>query len=387
MVARKRAGKRKKRSRAEKNHAILKAQVNEPVWDPSVDANTQLGNLLNWYSYNKNWDDSTLYFIQYFKSVGKPAEEIRLIDKLPRYSIPVSMGWLARIITLSPDEKYPTGYFERLSDTYVDVLREAKKCSHEKKSNRRKKTKKKSNVQQAIKEQANMFMGEIEGWLDEFMENNYKSDISPLQWMKENDVKYPQAKMIADNYRSGILEELKLVKAKKDEQLNEAYDYLKIRQLNRYIKFVQLIVDDAEQWYDISKKISRANRKPRTRKPKPPIKQIAKLKYQREYENLKSINPIKIVGATRLVVYNTKYRILGVYICSNNHGFQVKGCTLQNFDEEKSFAKKIRKPVEVFPKVMDSGRIALRNLMNDIRAKERRLTGRINGDTILLRVL
>jgi hypothetical protein len=86
-------------------------------------------------------------------------------------------------------------------------------------------------------------------------------------------------------------------------------------------------------------------------------------------------------------VYNTKYRTLGVYVCNNSHGFAVKGCTILNYDASESLCKKLRKPEDVLPKVLEAGKVALRKILPTVRSKEKKLTGRINGDTILLKVV
>ena len=48
---------------------------------------------------------------------------------------------------------------------------------------------------------------------------------------------------------------------------------------------------------------------------------------------------------------------------------------------------KLRKPEKILDKVLNDGKVSLRKLMPSIRTKEKKLTGRINKDTILLRVL
>src|SRR5690606_4676088 len=109
------------------------------------------------------------------------------------------------------------------------------------------------------------------------------------------------------------------------------------------------------------------NRKPRRIKKKSPAKQIARIKYLKEHENLKSVNPLDIIGASQLWVYNVKYRNLGVYHCPNAHGFEMKGTTLLNFDEKTSVSKKLRKPEEIIPTVLEGGKVQLRKVLDNIR--------------------
>ena len=102
---------------------------------------------------------------------------------------------------------------------------------------------------------------------------------------------------------------------------------------------------------------------------------------------MKSISPTEIVGAGQLWVFNTKTRKIGVYHAQDAGGLTMKGTTIQSFDESKSIQKKLRKPEKDLLNILQSGKVALRNFMSNVRAKESKLTGRLNADTILLRAV
>jgi len=50
-------------------------------------------------------------------------------------------------------------------------------------------------------------------------------------------------------------------------------------------------------------------------------------------------------------------------------------------------AKKLRKPDKVLAIVTQGGKVALRSVLDDVKAVASPLTGRVNGDTILVRVV
>jgi hypothetical protein len=100
-----------------------------------------------------------------------------------------------------------------------------------------------------------------------------------------------------------------------------------------------------------------------------------------------SINPADILGASQLWIFNTKTRKLGCYFSIDSSGLSVKGTTLLNFDETKSIQKTVRKPEVVLPSVVSVGKVALRKTLTDINAVDQAMSGRINADTILLRVI
>ena len=52
-----------------------------------------------------------------------------------------------------------------------------------------------------------------------------------------------------------------------------------------------------------------------------------------------------------------------------------------------SITKKLRKPREVLPQVLNEGKVGLRGIMKELTTTEMKANGRINADTILLRVL
>ena len=230
-------------------------------------------------------------------------------------------------------------------------------------------------------------MGELNGEVDDFIASGCTKQFSMYEWLKANDVKHAQAKNIAAYYEKDVLPELLEAFEEKCDQLAEAYSFLTKPKLKLFIQFVENVITDCNKWGDVAKHISMTNKAPRKKRTKPAAKQIEKLQYLKEHGDLKSVYPTQIVGATQLWVYNVKYKTLGVYVCDNAHGFAVKGCTILNYNPGESVCKTLRKPEEVIPKVLDSGKVALRKILGSIRTKEKKLTGRINKDTILLKVL
>jgi hypothetical protein len=58
-----------------------------------------------------------------------------------------------------------------------------------------------------------------------------------------------------------------------------------------------------------------------------------------------------------------------------------------NYTESKSVQKKLRKPEQVVPEVINGGKVFLRNVIDNIRAVQSPLSGRINADTVLVRII
>jgi hypothetical protein len=171
----------------------------------------------------------------------------------------------------------------------------------------------------------------------------------------------------------------------KDEQLVEGYSFLSKKQLKEYASLLKRIVEDCARIAHTAK----LTRAPRKKKVKSVDKVIEKLQFKKEDNEYKaaSINPADIIGASQLWVFNTKTRKNGFYNSTDVGGLNIKGTTLTNFNEETSVQKTIRKPEVVLPATLKAGKVALRKVLTDINAVEQALTGRVNSDIILLRVI
>ena len=89
----------------------------------------------------------------------------------------------------------------------------------------------------------------------------------------------------------------------------------------------------------------------------------------------------------RLFVFNVKTRTLSEYVSSGPNGLEIKGTTLQNFDEALSRSKKLRKPEEILPITLSKTARQIKNVWEKLTTKDASVNGRLNEDTILLRVL
>ena len=76
-----------------------------------------------------------------------------------------------------------------------------------------------------------------------------------------------------------------------------------------------------------------------------------------------------------------------MYQAEGHAGLSVKGSTLRGFDTSLSKCKKVRKPEEVLTKMLSGGKLAIKKQYDSINSKEKDLTGRINNETILLKIV
>jgi len=133
---------------------------------------------------------------------------------------------------------------------------------------------------------------------------------------------------------------------------------------------------------------AKINKKPRAKKPTDKSKVVAKMKYLKQDDKLKlvSVNPEDIIGAGELWIFNTKTRKLGKYVAAEYQELGVKGTSIVGFDLNKSVQKTLRKPEEQLKEFKSAGKVQLRKFLDDIKAVDIKLNGRLNEDTILLKV-
>lgn len=169
-----------------------------------------------------------------------------------------------------------------------------------------------------------------------------------------------------------------------DEQLKEAYSHLSKADVKRFMDFYKALIADLEM-YKEEKKVARA---PRARKAVSKSKQVAKLNYMKRHEGLKlvSINPEDMIDCKEIWVYQTKYRKLGKYVAEGYGTLGVKGTSIVGFDVNGSVQKTLRKPKEQLAAFKKAGKVKLRTFMDEVKAVDIKLTGRINKDTIILKV-
>jgi hypothetical protein len=263
----------------------------------------------------------------------------------------------------------------KIDPTFTSTLTKPEKPKEEKKE------KPKINIQDRIREQVENYISAVEGVVDDYIDSGYKNKYDCYTHLNSIGCKSVHARKMKQFYID-CYNELVDVYNKDDEYYVEAWSHLKPKYHKKMMDFYGVICDDIDRLI----KNATAQRKPRKKKTLSATRLVNKLKYQVEFPKLKlvSINPEKIIGATELWVYNTKYNRLGVYCAENSvRGFSVKGCTIQHFDKNESVEKSARKPKDALNKLNKS---SLKKTMKGMKTNEKQLTGRIGKDTILLGV-
>lgn len=266
------------------------------------------------------------------------------------------------------------------------LIKEGKAISSEVKAERKMAPAKvRPNIQDILRDQAAAMVEDFDGWIDGFARDPKKFDIKkcdPLTILKSKGARAAHAKYIIGFYETDGAE-ITLALKKEDPQLVEAYSGFTAPQMKRFVALYETIISAANMIIEASK----ATRSPRKRKKIDIEKAVSKLKYQKEDSatRLVSINPVEIIGAKELWVYNTKTRKLGRYIAEDHADLDVRGTSIRGYSST-SVEKTLRKPKEQLAKFRKAGKVALRKFMDNLTTVDIKLKGRLNENHILLKV-
>ena len=336
------------------------------------------GNALSWYSRNTNSKDQKKYAMEYFKLHDKKVEA--KLKKLPDWAF----GTLGSVCRLKMREQWlepNSTWFEKRVAELIERADKVAEPSPTQAAAVDKPVIKPPTIQERIREKASEVAGEIEGEIDDFCDAGYPAKATLNTSLK--GLGAPILKIIADFYRPQLAE-MQEALAGTCDQLNEGYSHMKKIDKKRYIAFIEHIIQSAEQGIVSAK----ATRKPRVRKPKPPAMIVKNLKYKVKDDdlNLRSDDRLKLAECSEVWVYNTKNRKMTLYVPDMGGVMSIKGTTLTGFDIVKSQSKTLRKPEVLKAVNKDAGKRAMANLWKTITTKPSRPNGRINEETILLRI-
>jgi hypothetical protein len=358
--------------------------IPEPTWEAQTTVCTQfdLVRAFQWYNDNKTEKDARKYLLEYLSKNNKISAVQKQAAQYLNDSWNIVDGWFARL--LMRGAKVPQNNLVSFQERIATFKSRLDAIVAERGLNTPAvvETSNVISIQERVQNKVDYYIMELEAKFDEIWHRSSKEEFVAYTWMIENEVKPMHASKIAEYFKKRTADWIAIIESK-DDYVKESYPRPK-KEMIEGAKFFGAVATDAEKLASNKN----AARKPRKKKAVSFEKKVKSLKYKTEdTENkLVSINPVKIMGAEKLWVYNVKTRKLGVYVASDSAGLSVKGSTIENYKYSESIAKTLRKPKDVLSRVLDGGKIVLRKVMNEINAKPQELNGRINKDTILLRV-
>jgi hypothetical protein len=327
-----------------------------------------------YYNYYYNQKDTKKYVVEWMKSTSEfDKTEVRAFERASDRSIPMTACSL--IMAHRAGMPLRPRHIEFLDQCILDAIKTAEPEPVAPEAVGTAEVYKPT-IQDRLAEKTSELIGELEGKYDD--QESFKA----YDWFTANNVVQSQLNKYIDLYARRKAE-LEMAQSKQDDQLKEAYSHYKAAEFKRRIAWIDQLLDAVEQYKTVKKAVKKA----RVKKAPSKEKIVAKLKYAKENKELKivSINPAEIIGAQELWVYNSKSRKLGKYVAAAYQTLNIKGTSITNFDVDKSICKTLRKPAEQLKEFAKAGKVQLRKFLEEIRATDTKLNGRINADILLLK--
>ena len=346
--------------------------VNEPhgITPDLTNYKSALSRAFNFYNQDKDKKDARLYLKTYIKHKGMAVD----IDGVSDSNIILTYGWLSRMVLngntlLERHNEDLDSYITNLSTTKQII-----KVAEDKPV--------RPSVRDYMQDKIAEVIGDLEGAVDAFLKEDKEFDL--YNYLQANSIPKPYCKDIDEWARKRGMEFTDVYKTT-DKDTKDGYSNISRRQQANLVKMFGAFIVDLEKYTQFKK----ANRKPRVTKAKPPAVQVARIKFKKEDTELgiKSVNPSEMVGASQVWVYNVKYKRLAAYRSDSVQGIQVKGSTLQNYDPDMSECRSIRRPEAFLKVLLDASKVKLRKLLSDLTTKGYDVTGRINDECIIVRVI
>ena len=347
---------------------------------------------MEWYRLEGDSKAFKPAIIKWMEGIGAAKSDIALFKKLKDSRISPTMGAIAHCLLrgMTPQrDDFNNGKDSAawLRDAVANAINEGKDDIDAEDKAEVKATSPQVSIQDRVREAALGMTEDIEDAIESFQSNPEKFDpksFKVISMLRGKEAKAAHTRYIKDFYSRTLAELEELASGDADEQLKEGYQHLSRKNVKKLIDFYHEIMSAC----DMLAQEARVNRAPRAKKAVSKDKLVAKLKYKKQDEALKlvSINPVDVIGASELWVYNTKTRKLGKYVAAPYQELSIKGTSITGFNETDSICKTLRKPDEKLKEFKAAGKVALRKFLDEINATDTRMNGRINEEIILLKV-
>lgn len=385
-----------------KTHAVKKL----PAWvhkEPKFDAdnyNISLVQLLNFFNIEVDDEDKKSWVLTYWKEQKKSVSHLHSVSAIKFKQIGVLVRLINRGVTLSEshmrflDDKYnEIGRSKTSQDVperinLASPIDEGSKTSPEAPIAARSaipdaivpvQLHKKPNIQDRIEEKTSFIIGEMEGMLDDFYFGKDVFNVKVI--LQQLGTKSPMAKKVAAHFKI-VLARLNEIVDSDEQQIKEGYSNFGKVKLRKYISMVSSIIDACDHVAVTAKN----TKLPRKKKEKPASVVVSKMKYMREFPDLKlrSLPAEKIIGSDTIYMYDTASRKLHRYVAQDGYLLSVKGSTLCNWCPEKSGSKTLRKPAEQLKDVSSKTKRPFGTFFNSVASKLSTVSGRTNENMLIV---
>ena len=322
--------------------------------EPTKSKKFSMADALNWYARAKSCEDAMKYLVEWAMENEYKDWQIKKLKKCPKYFIPNAYGWIARMDMNGIPMKHKElsrmqAWIKRGIDQsdYIADLKEQEEKTKEPSTKKSFATL----IKEGIDEKASNIMSEIDGWVDDFIDDGFKGEYDLFTFLEQSNAKPKHVEIVTD--RLGIyMAEFYLVQEGLDKDFCEAYAHLSKKQIIALLNFHENLKTQAEQFVKIHK--SKKGPKKGTK-----YKNIGKLVEKLEVIDIgdaKSIDKVKIIGAKEVWAVTPKGDIKR-FLSESISGFSISGSTLKNVTSQEWYKAPLRSnsDKETFRKLLLKG--------------------------------
>ena len=214
---------------------------NRPEWKNILNK-TEFSIALNWFSVNSNNGNAMKYLQTYLKNKYQIKASI---IQLKNISISATIGYVAELINEGCE--IPKISQDSFYKGINEVLKTLKEPVPEDDSSPARKTK-------LFVIKMDSVAGLLEYEIDKFMERDFKSNgLSVTKLLQSQQITQKETKGIIEHF-TVLRDELDEVIEQPDKDLKESYKYIKKPQLRRFLKFMDVILNECSTYIASSKK-------------------------------------------------------------------------------------------------------------------------------------
>lgn len=386
----------RKKSSSKGVSAAIDAQMrsDQPVFQDTSDImerDIQIGKALNWYNALSTDKKERKWYWEYAKENNLFSKEELARIKVADSKLFVRLGRFARMVLDGFPLDHDDFIQRRMESGKLEIQNYLKPKA--KKTEKETTTSNRLSVQDRMDEKAEELTGSLLNMIDEYIgsiQDIKKSDdgdhVNVESFLNVEEVKPLIAKRILNHIQEQASEWDDVV-GSTDKDIKEAYSYLTVSEQKRIQRMYKKVLDELGV-----RAAQTQTRKPRKKRVRSAEEVVKKVKYQESCKDtgVDSISPEKIIGAARVILFNTKYREYQIIEAENEKlGLRVEGTTIKGIDKTKSVCKRVRENYvqNLLNITLVKGIRAIRSEYKGIKAKENTPTGRINDNTLILRAM
>ena len=348
----------------------------EPTWDDvssltDKEVTDRLSKGLAFYAYYCNKKDLLPDLINYMTNEGYGKEEIKLIKK---HFNSISLLTTMKIVRMfnrgcpkNVDEGTSNSFVIQSIDSAISKARELdllKKVDVE--EDDKPKVPQISPMQRLINKCNLDVIVHCEVEIDAMIEGVEYKPINITNLLGQSEMSAKGCELILQCLHKEVMD-FEMVQSGKDEQLLEAFNFVGKRQMSKVIRTIRDWICDVEKYRQTVKKTT-----VRVKKVKPASTQVKDLNYDKDNSK---ISPVKIPGSVDTIIFNSKTRKLQVYKAVGRQGLSVKGTSIKDFDDVKSYQVTVRE--NMIESVVGKDPKALEKIISP-KTKRTKVNGRVN---------